>query len=364
MHVREEGTRIEFLFAFRHVAVDGLGCFLFLADLFVAYAHLCTGNDDPIPWRALEPERLRDRDGHQLFNRKVKLVDLLRIAKVHLPLSIRQAALVSEEKDSEPADRIVPGFPTDFLVEHLTVEETAGLSRVAAKQSVMVNDLLVRDYFLMLNQWNQGTTQARRPLRIMIPTNMRRREELRMPAANVFSYVFLTRYTRECKDRERLLASIRDEMAAIKREKRGLYYEAALRWFCLWPAFLRWSLNRKWSFATAVFTNLGTGFDHVPVPTRDGRKVAGDLLFEVGTGAGPIRPGTRISFAAHCYAGRLAIGARCDSQTLTPCAATGAARRLYQPAPGPPSLAVLEHRLKHREPCGFATSRLLADLWD
>ena len=115
-----------------------------------------------------------------------------------------------------------------------------------------------------------------------------------------------------------MLESIRDEMAAIKRDKRGLYYEAGLRLISLWPAFLRWSLNRKWAFATAVFTNLGTGFDHVPVPTRDGRKLAGDLLLEMGAGAGPIRPDTRISFAAHIYAGRLAIGACCDPQSLTP----------------------------------------------
>jgi hypothetical protein len=148
---------------------------------------------------------------------------------------------------------------------------------------------------------------------------MRRREDLRMPAANVFSYAFLTRSARDCQDPARLLRSIRDEMAIVKRDKRGLYYEAAMRLMIyVWPAFLRWSLNRNWAFATAVFTNLGTGFDRLPLPTRDGRKVAGDLLFEIGAGVGPIRPGTRISFAAHNYAGRLAIGACCDQQALSP----------------------------------------------
>jgi hypothetical protein len=321
MQVRQFAERVEFHLVFDHVAVDGLGAFQFVADLFEAYAHACTGGAPP--WRRLEPERLRDRDGHQLFNRRVRPVDLLRIARVHLPLNLRQAALVSEEKQGEQNgttrdDRVEPGSPTDFLVEHLSREETADLARVAAKLSVMLNDLLVRDYFLMLAEWNRGTSQARRPLRVLIPTNMRRREDLRMPAANVFSYAFITRYARDCRDRERLLATIRDEMAAIKREKRGLYYEAAMRFFCFWPAFLRWSLARDWAFATAVFTNLGTGFDRLRLPTRDGLKVAGELLFEIGAGVGPIRPGTRISFAAHNYAGRLAIGARCDHQSLSP----------------------------------------------
>jgi hypothetical protein len=318
LEVRDKEGQVRFLFAFRHVAVDGLGAFQFIADLFVAYAHFCADGGDPPPWRKLNPELLRDRDGHQLFGRRLKLVDFVRMARVHVPLSFRQAALVSEEPRRRTDDALVPNAPTDFLVHHLTEEETAELSRVAGQRSVMLNDLLVRDYFLMLAEWNRGTAQARRPIRILIPTNMRRREDLRMPAANVFSYAFITRKARDCQDRQVLLESIRDEMAAIKRDKRGLYYEAAMRLICLCPPLLRWSLNRKWSFATGVFTNLGTGFDHVPVPTRDGRKVAGDLLFEIGAGAGPIRPDTRISFAAHIYAGRLAISARCDALTLTP----------------------------------------------
>ena len=142
---------------------------------------------------------------------------------------------MSEETRSRPDDALVPNAATDFLVHHLTEEDTAELSRIAAERSVMLNDLLVRDYFLMLAQWNRGTSQARRPLRILIPTNMRRREDLRLPAANVFSYAFITRYARDCEDREALLDSIRDEMAAIKRDKRGLYYEAALRLICMCP---------------------------------------------------------------------------------------------------------------------------------
>jgi hypothetical protein len=318
VHVRDEKDRVAFQFVFHHVAVDGLGAFQFISDLFEAYAHLCAGGSEPPPWRRLEPERLRDRDGHQLFNRKLRPVDFLRMAQVHLPLNMRQAALVSEERHAGDA---APGgsqpSSLEFLVEHFSVAETDALSAAAARQSVMLNDLLVRDYFLMLSDWNRGTAQAGRPLRILIPTNMRRREDRRLPAANVFSYAFLTRTAADCADPQGLLFSIRDEMAAIKRDKRGLYYEAALRMFCAWPAFVRWSLRRNWSFATAVFTNLGTGFDRLPLPTEHGRKIAGDLLFEIGAGVGPIRPGTRISFAAHNYAGRLAISARCDHNSLS-----------------------------------------------
>ena len=232
-------------------------------------------------------ERLRERDGHQLFNRKVRLVDLSRIPQVHLPLNLRQAAVVSAEKQVRWADRTAPVLPADFVVEHLTEQETAALSHIAATRSAMLNDLLIRDYFLTLAEWNRGTSEAHRPLRILVPTNMRRREDLQMPAANIFSYAFLTRGARDAQNAVQLLASIRDEMKAIKHIKRGLYYEAGVRLFCMRPSLLRWSLDRKWAFATAVFTNLGAVFDHMPLPTRQGRKVAGNLVFE--SGAAPDR---------------------------------------------------------------------------
>ena len=234
-------------------------------DLFLAYAHLSTGAEglSPASCKA-DPQRLRDRDGHQLFKNGVRPMDLARLVRVTLPLNIRRAAMVSNHGHEPPPTALAT--ETDDLVHHLTENETAELSRIAAVQSVMLHDLLLRDYFLTLAQWNQGTSEARRPIRILVPTNMRRREDYRMPAANVFSFSFLSRHAADCQDREQLLESIRDEMAEIKRQKRGLYFEAGLRIFCIWPALLRWSLSRPWPFATAIFSNLGAGLDNVPLP--------------------------------------------------------------------------------------------------
>ena len=207
---------------------------------------------------------------------------------------------------------------SDYLVHHLTEHETAELSQVAGTLSVMLNDLLVRDYFLTLSRWNRGIAEARRPIRVIVPTNLRRREDYRMPAANVFSFAFLTRGVRDCENRESLLVSIRDEMATIERSRRGLYFEAGVRILSLWPPLLAWTLKRRWTFATAVFSNLGTGLDKVPLPSRDGRRTCGDLVFEGGSGAALIRPGTRVAFAVHTYAGRLAVSVRCDAQSISP----------------------------------------------
>ena len=169
MRVYGDDDRIHFQFAFRHVAVDGLAAVQFISDLLVAYGHLCLGHLGPPPWRQLNPEQLRDRDGYQLFGRKLMPIDFVRMAKVHLPLSLRQAALVSNERSSDRNDMPIPTLPTDYLVRYLTEEETTALGHVALKQSVMLNDLLVRDYLLMLADWNRGTSQAHGPLRIRNP---------------------------------------------------------------------------------------------------------------------------------------------------------------------------------------------------
>jgi hypothetical protein len=313
--VSRAGDKTTMLFVFPHIAADGIGAFQFITDLMVAYAHGCSGNACPPPWRSLDHELLRDRDGHQLFGRRLKAIDLVRIAKVMLSLLVRRAAVVSDRGYQTSAQRSEFSVP-EFLLHTLSVADTEKLTLIARKRSVRLNDLLVRDYFLMLADWNRNTTEARRPIRILVPTNLRRKQDYRMPAANVFSFAFLTRRGGDCRQREDLLRSVHAEMNLIKSQKRGLYYEAGMRLLCVWPALLRRSLQRKWPFATAIFTNLGAGFEHVPLPWREGRRTAGDLVLEAGYGAGPIRPDTRVSVAVHTYAGRMSIALRCDSQVF------------------------------------------------
>ncbi len=315
--VRREGDTTVMVFVFPHVAVDGMGAFQFIEDLMVAYAHGCSSDAGEPPWRPLNRALLKDRDGYSLFKGRIRLIDVVRAARASLSPSLRRAAVVSD-RDARPSAASDSGRPDDFLVHVLTEHETAELSRVARKLSVRLNDLLVRDFYLMLAGWNRGTPESRRPIRLLVPINVRRRQDYRMPAANAFSFAFLTRHQRDCRQRDELLASIRTEMATIKRTKRGLSYEAGLRLTCLWPPLLRWSLNRDWAFATAVFSNLNGGFDHMLLPWRDGRRTAGELVLENGYGIGPIRPKTRICCAVHSYAGRMSICFRCERQCFDP----------------------------------------------
>ncbi len=163
-----------------------MGGFQFIADLFVAYDYLCSGAAGAPGWRQQDVERLRDRDGPPAIQSQ----DLAQRSDAHRQ-SIRAAlsapAGAGGESPATARRGNARGLVDEYLVHHLSEDETAALSRIARQLSVMLNDLLVRDYFLMLAAWNKGTAEERRPIRLAVPTNLRRREDYRMPAANVFS---------------------------------------------------------------------------------------------------------------------------------------------------------------------------------
>lgn len=315
LRVLNSGETCRMVFDFHHVAVDGMGGFLFITDLMLAYAHYVTGEQHEPELRTLRPELLGKRDCHTLFRRGFKLADLAGLARLAVPLLLQRVARVvgrGEPRSAPSSD------PCKFLIHTLEAEETAELVSVAQALEVRLHELLLRDYFLTLEAWNRHSDEARLPIRVLVPVNLRRREHLRLPAANVFGYTFLARRSGDCADPAKLLASISEEMTAIKTSRRAQYYEAVLWLSCLWPRVLRMSLERKKPFATAVFTNLNGGFDRVPLPWADGGRAVGDIVVENGYGAGPIRPDTRLSLAVHNYAGRLSVSLRYDEHAFAP----------------------------------------------
>lgn len=320
--VAQQDDEVTISFAFDHVAVDGMGGFQFIADLMVAYAHLGSGETGPPPWRRIDAKLLAERGRHTLLGRNLRLVDLWRWPQSAVPLMVRRAAVLSDrgqaaDAKTDAAEQDVR-VGSEFLVHTLSEEETTRLADIARDLEVRLHELLLRDYYLMLAAWNEGTPEARLPLRVMVPMNMRSKQDFRMPAANMFGFAFTTRRLRDCQNRAALLESICREMAWMKRTRWPLYHELGVHLFSFIPSLLRYSVRRKWTFATAVFTNLNAGFDHVPLPWRDDRRLAGELVVENGYGAGPIRPDTRLSLAIHRYAGRLSIALTCDRSVFGP----------------------------------------------
>ena len=225
--VRRQVNKTVLLFVFPHAAVDGLGAFQFIADLMVAYAHGCSADPGEPPWRKLDHGLLDDRDGHSLLNRRVRLIDLGRAARISLALLSRRAAVV-DDHGAPPSAASDAALAEDFLVHTLSEHETAELGRVAQAVGSATRPVVAR-LLSDVGQLEPGdpriaTTDSHDG------ANQRATEAgLSDASGQRFQLCVPTRRTGDCRRRTSLLESIRTEMTAIKRTRRGLSYELSLR---------------------------------------------------------------------------------------------------------------------------------------
>lgn len=310
--VAADRTTLHFLF--HHACVDGLAGLQVAEDLLIAYDHLYNDRSGEPPWRALDVERLARRAEYGLADYKPKLIDLVNTVRFWSPLLLQRAQAVAS-----PHAQIISSPPKVFSYaeQWLTAAESEQLIERAKSQGVTVNDLLLRELFLVLHHWNQQHESRSRPIRILVPTNLRVPEDVAMPAANVLSFVFLTRSQGDLRDADKLLNSIREETAAIKKWRLGLYFVGGLGIATRLPGLVAWFLRRRWPFATAVFTNLGPVFSRAPGSLTNGKICCGTGTLERVSGTAPLRPDTRLAVTALTYAGRLGIFVKCDPQWFT-----------------------------------------------
>lgn len=302
----DEATTVTLLF--QHSAVDGLAGFQFIEDWLVAYDHLRAGGQGEPAWRPLDAGRLRTRDEYGLRDYKPTLLDALNTLRFWTPLVFKRAASLAPRSAGVGSDRA----PLDYATHWLSVDESKSLARLARQQGVTLNDLLLRDFFVTLSRWNEQSPGRRLPLRVLVPTNLRHPDDAATPAANILSFAFLTHKPGEAANPERLLRSIQQKTALIKRWRLGLFFVGGLKIASNWPRLLRRLLYRRWTFATAVFSNLGPVFPLTPLQRQDGQLVAGNAVLVKVDGVAPIRPGTPLSAVVINYAGCLGVFFRCD----------------------------------------------------
>jgi hypothetical protein len=241
-----------------------------------------------------------------------------------LPLMLKfvtrrpQPLLNGQSNSHKPSKPItLPDIKRVILSEAITKQ----LREASRSQGVTLNDLLLRDMFLTIADWNKHATQGanHRWLRILMPTNLRGSVNEAMPAANMVSLSFLTRHSTECRQSNALLDGIHDETSSIKQTDRRRYFirviEAAQELYGKMPPLL---VGRRCR-ATVVLSNmgdLGQWFANT-FPHHSGRIVVGNLTLESITSAPPIRPNTTAAFLAYSYADRLNVNLLCDRQVFS-----------------------------------------------
>jgi len=311
--VRQGPDRATATFQFHHAATDGIGALRFASDVMAFYGQRVPNDAEPPRHDELETGRLRERIHTQVEYWRTKgfVASTARALGVLGKLVRRRSAPLISPKRDQRLSASFPGIQSATLPR----EEYEAIRASALASGAILNDLLIAALFRTLHEWTQaaGDRSARRPLRIMMPVDLRDGDSLCLPAVCLASYSFIQREQSECRDPAQLLQDVSLKTAEIKNTRSGVQFSDAVA-AALTSHVLGWVVGAPICLASAVFSNIGdpTRRFSARLPRRDGRLVVGNLLVDGITGVPPLRPHTRATFFACTYRRRLAISVRCD----------------------------------------------------
>ena len=312
--VRQGTEQARVLFQFHHACSDGTGAYRFIGDLLACYGARTDTMGTPPRLAPVRPQMLRSRTDRLLgapFSPRTSwpagLAESWRIL-------VRRPAPLAPPTGRRAGCR-TNDFP-GFLTMSMDRAEHQFLRRAAEEVGATLNDLLLRDMFLALDDWNQqqGFRRRGRRLRIMMPTDLRDSEDCEMPAANLTSYAFLNRNARKWGSPNELLLSIRAETELSKSSRLGKKFMHILDRASRRKWLLPFILSRNVCLATVVLSNAADPSRRFTArfPRQSGRVVCGNLVLDAITGVPPLRLKTRATFSISQYNRRLAISLRCD----------------------------------------------------
>jgi hypothetical protein len=313
---RADSARTEITFLFHHACCDGIGAMRFIGDVLATYGTLTADAGRQPVLEPIEPTSIAQR--WRVAVKTPEPISRLQAIRATLKETLRwltrhPTPLASPRRPPQASENAP--FPR-IRRYTFSVDDSVRLRRWATSQSATLNDLLLRDMFLAIVEWNrrQRPGDPQRWIRINMPTSMRDRSHDPMPAANLMSYAFLTRRPSACRDPQELLRGISWETGVVKRWNLGHFFLAGVS-FVFRSPLLTW-LAFGWNrcFATVVLTNMGEASRRLGArfPRDAGRLCVGNLRMDEVYGVPPIRRKTHAGFAITMYAGRLTVSLRWD----------------------------------------------------
>ncbi len=314
--LRQEGSHATLTIKVHHVCCDGIGALQLVGDVLARYAMLM-GDSDGL--------RLGDVDCRRLTGRgrvpgKLRGVNwfVAHLREVHRVWWQIPRELRAVEGRADAGGR---RDPIDELVEYqFTSNETRRLLAAASRDGSTLNDLLLRDMFRTLADWNISNSSSEDPwFRINMPMSLRTRDDVATPAANIMSMAFLNRRRSEIAN-DSLLRGIREESESIRRTLRGTLLLDGLAFAAWIPGLLSAALSLPICMSTAILTNVGdpTRRFTAKFPRQDGLIKAGNLVVQRITGVPPLRPGTHVAVGTGVYAKRLSLTVRMTPELFGP----------------------------------------------
>jgi len=192
----------------------------------------------------------------------------------------------------------------------------------AQKDGFSLNDVAIACLFWTCARWYEKSHSRGRKyqrkwfglrrndrIRVLMPFDLRSRIDLRMPAANRFSFAFLGRPASQCADVATLLPSVKKEIESIKQTMLPLDFLDAVAMAATNPRLTKWLIKRRRNMATVALTYTGDfarGLNK-QFPEVSGSRLVGDTRLTNILVAPPSRDNTSISLGLFLNMGQLYI---------------------------------------------------------
>jgi NRPS condensation-like uncharacterized protein len=320
LFIIEEEKTTELVTQTHHACCDGLGGLYFIEDLLTAYTLAMGKGSKKTVMRPLDKKLLLRRATFGLTPWKFlrmahkQAVGLLGARQ----FLMRSPAPLIPHEPAHPAETLPENYPL-AVTRRLDRAATSALRRAAREAGVTQNDFLLRDLFLAMDHWRKKYNIGNSSdwLRLSVPINLRTAKDRQMPTANLVSMIFLDRRPAQFGSPKHLLKTINAEMDLIKRLQLGLTFVLSLSVLRKIPGIIKRMVRADRCRATAVMTNLGRVFTHLPLPRSDGRIVAANVVLEGIELIAPIHPYTCASLAVFIYAHRLYVTLHYDPRVMS-----------------------------------------------
>jgi hypothetical protein len=270
--------------------------------------------DREVTFRPLEPELLRER---------VRFVRLPleiwgAVVGMAMFLLLRPKPLLSPERPIEEESDCP--LLLDLPAHTFEADESNRLRDAARASGATMNDLLLRDLLLAMNEWNTSLDPSAggRLMRVMIPMNLRSAGDEAMPAANVVGMVNLDRWLKWYRNPARLLSSIVWETRFLQYFRFALAFIRCITFLDKIPGGLEFITRANRCYGTSVLSNMGRVLARAPLPRRDGKLVAGEMLLIGIESAPPVRSFIATGLTCLYYCGRLTLVQNYDRHYFTP----------------------------------------------
>lgn len=316
----QDGGRV--IFQLHHCCSDGIGFRGFLIDVLRWYAMSSECNSAELLrdsgsrktsflYERLVPRLLQQRfDFTHVGPAKSPLTTWQRIKNAHYfhfqpPVSLLGSMPKADCNDAESIDPLC----------HLNLgrELSDQLMAHCQSQSIGLSELSIALLFKTCVSWNaaKGLKHPNSRLRILVPYDLRGRQDLAMPASNRLTFAFLGRTAAQCGDVQSLCDSIQQEFVAFKDTRLGMDFLDGLRLANQHPRLMRWTIGRSHRMATVVVTyagELARGMSKL-FPQSDGVRLVGNVRLTAIHAAPPVRRNTNVSIAICVNWGEIMISA-------------------------------------------------------